>query len=99
MNLFAPFNSDGYKLGHAAMYAEGTESVYSNLTPRSYRLYRQKKHPLTGETTPNCTRYYDGKLVVVGCQGAIIEVVENWNKFFDMDKGIAIASFKLLCDN
>lgn len=99
MNLFAPFNSDGYKLGHAAMYAQGTESVYSNLTPRSDRLYREKKHPLTGETTPNCTRYYDGKLVVVGCQGAIIEVVENWNKFFDMDKGIAIARFKLLCDN
>lgn len=99
MNLFAPFNSDGYKLGHAAMYAQGTESVYSNLTPRSDRLYRCKKHPLTGETTPNCTRYYDGKLVVVGCQGAIIEVVENWNKFFDMDKGIAIARFKLLCDN
>lgn len=99
MNLFAPFNSDGYKLGHAAMYAEGTESVYSNLTPRSDRLYREKKHPLTGETTPNCTRYYDGKLVVVGCQGAIIEIVENWNKFFDMDKGIAITRFKLLCDN
>lgn len=88
MNLFAPFNSDGYKLGHAAMYAAGTESVYSNLTPRSDRIYKR-----------TATKYYDGKLVVVGCQGAIIEVVENWNKFFDMDKGIAIARFKLLCDN
>lgn len=88
MNLFAPFNSDGYKLGHAAMYAQGTESVYSNLTPRSDRIYKR-----------TATKYYDGKLVVVGCQGAIIEVVENWNKFFDMDKGIAIARFKLLCDN
>lgn len=88
MNLFAPFNSDGYKLGHAAMYADGTESVYSNLTPRSDRIYRQK-----------ATRFYDGKLVVVGIQGAVMEIVENWQKFFNMEKGIAIARFKLLCDN
>lgn len=87
MNIFAPFNSDGYKLGHAAMYADGTETVYSNLTPRSDRIYRQK-----------ATRYYDGKLVVIGMQGAVMEIVENWQKFFDMDKGIAIARFKLLCD-
>lgn len=88
MNLFAPFNSDGYKLGHAAMYAKGTEVVYSNLTPRSDRIYKR-----------TATKYYDGKLVVVGAQGAIIEVVENWNKFFNMDKSIAITRFKLLCDN
>jgi nicotinamide phosphoribosyltransferase len=87
LNIFAPFNSDGYKLGHAAMYADGTETVYSNLTPRSDRIYRQK-----------ATRYYDGKLVVIGMQGAIMEIVENWQKFFDMDKGLAIARFKLLCD-
>lgn len=88
MNLFAPFNSDGYKLGHAAMYADGTESVYSNLTPRSDRIYRQK-----------ATRFYDGRLVVIGVQGAVMEIVENWQKFFDMEKGIAIARFKLLCDH
>lgn len=88
MNLFAPFNSDGYKLGHAAMYAVGTESVYSNLTPRSDRIYKR-----------NATRYYNGKLVLVGVQGALLEMVENWDKFFKMDKGIAIARFKLLCDN
>lgn len=88
MNLFAPFNSDGYKLGHASMYAENTESVYSNLTPRSDRIYKR-----------NSTRYYNGKLVLVGCQGALIEMVENWDKFFKMDKGIAIARFKMLCDN
>lgn len=87
MNLFAPFNSDGYKLGHASMYADGTEAVYSNLTPRSDRIYRQK-----------ATRFYDGKLVVIGIQGAVMEIVENWQKFFDMQKGIAIARFKMLCD-
>lgn len=88
MNLFAPFNSDGYKLAHAMMYSEGTTMVYSNLTPRSDRIYRS-----------SCTRYYDGKLAVVGLQGALIEIVENWQKFFNMDKGIAIAKFKFLCDN
>lgn len=88
MNLFAPFDSDGYKLGHAAMYADGTELVYSNLTPRSDRIYRQK-----------ATRYYAGRLVVVGLQGAVMEIVENWQKFFEMDKGVAIGQFKLLCDS
>lgn len=87
MNLFAPFNSDCYKLGHAAMYADGTQAVYSNLTPRSDRIYRQK-----------ATRYYDGKLVVIGLQGAVMEIVENWQQFFDMDKAVALAQFKLLCD-
>lgn len=88
MNLFAAFLSDGYKLGHPDMYAEGTEVVCSNLTPRGDKIYRR-----------TCTRYYDGKLAVVGHQGAIIEIVENWDAFFKMDKGIAIARYKLLCDH
>lgn len=88
MNLFAPFNSDGYKLAHGMMYSEGTESVYSNLTPRSDRIHKK-----------NATRYYQNKLTFIGCQGAIIETVENWDKFFKMDKAIAIAQFKFLCDN
>lgn len=69
------------------MYADGTELVYSNLTPRSDRIYRQK-----------ATRYYDGKLVVIGLQGAVMEIVENWQQFFEMDKAIALGQFKLLCD-
>lgn len=88
MNLFAPFNSDGYKLGHPDMYAEGTEVVSSNLTPRSDAIYKR-----------SCTSFYDGKLVVLGMQGAIQEVVENWNLFFKMDKAFALAQFKMLCDN
>lgn len=87
MKLFAPFNSDGYKLAHADMYAANTEMVYSNLTPRSDRIYRTK-----------ATRYYDGKLVFIGAQGAIQEIVESWNEFFDMDKGIALARQKLYLD-
>lgn len=87
--LFAPFNSDGYKLSHAPMYANGTNIVYSNLTPRTDRIYRRDK----------ATKYYDGKLVLVGCQSALIEIVVNWNKFFEMNKGVALAQFKMLCDN
>jgi nicotinamide phosphoribosyltransferase len=88
MKLFAAFLSDGYKLGHPDMYAEGTEVVSSNLTPRSDSIYRR-----------SCTKYYDGKLVVIGHQGAIAEIVEMWDDFFEMDKGIALARFKLLCDS
>lgn len=88
MNLFAAFMSDGYKIAHPDMYADGTEVVSSNLTPRSDRIYKR-----------TATKYYDGKLVVVGMQGAIMEVVEMWDGFFKMDKAIALARFKLLCDN
>lgn len=88
MNLFAPFNSDGYKLAHAEMYSDGTTLVNANNTPRNDRIYRRQ-----------ATKYYDGKIVVIGQEGALQEVVENWQKFFDMDKGIAIARFKMLCDN
>lgn len=87
MDLFAAFNSDAYKLGHSEMYSEGTSLVVNNLTPRSDKIYRR-----------TCTSYYDGKLVFFGAQGAIMEVVENWDKFFAMDKEIAVGRFKRLCD-
>lgn len=88
MNLFAPFNSDGYKLSHHMMYADKTEEVYSNLTPRSDRIYRAN----------SATRYYDGKLVLLGVSAAFQEIVESWKQFFDMDKGIALARQKLYLD-
>lgn len=88
MKLFAPFLSDGYKLGHPDMYADGTEVVSSNLTPRGDNIYKR-----------TCTRYYDGKLTVVGHAGAIQEIVEMWDDFFKMERGIATARFKLLCDS
>lgn len=87
MNLFAPFLSDCYKLGHGPMYSAGTESVLNNNTPRTDRIYRQ-----------NCTKYYDGKLVWIGAQGAVQETVENWDKFFAMNKEIAVARFQQLSD-
>ncbi len=83
MQLQAALNSDGYKLGHADMYADGTTQVYSNLTPRTDKIYRR-----------TATRFYDGNLVFFGAQGAIHEIVEMWNKsFFDVRKDKAIARF------
>lgn len=87
MDLFAPFNSDGYKLSHASMYADGTTLVNANNTPRSDRHYRKQ-----------ATRFYRKKLTIVGLQGAFMETVADWDKFFAMDKAVAIAQFKMLCD-
>jgi nicotinamide phosphoribosyltransferase len=87
MDLFAAFNSDGYKLAHGMMYSDGTQLVVNNLTPRSDKIYKR-----------SCTKYYDGKLVFFGAQGAIMEMVENWDKFFNMEKEIAVGRFKRLCD-
>lgn len=70
-NLPAATTTDGYKVSHGAMYADGTTLVYSNLTPRSDKIYRR-----------NCTEFYDGKLVVVGIQGAVQEIEEMWNEEF-----------------
>lgn len=88
LNLFAAFLSDAYKPGHGPMYSDGTNIVYNNLTPRSDKIYRRA-----------CTRYYDGKLVFVGAQGAIMETVANWNVFFAMPKDAAVAMYKELVDN
>jgi nicotinamide phosphoribosyltransferase len=71
MKLRAATVTDGYKIGHGTMYADGTTKVYSNLTPRSDKIYLR-----------NCTKFYDGKLVFVGAQGAVQEIKEMWDEFF-----------------
>lgn len=81
MKVFAPHGTDGYKLGHAEMYPQGTEMVYSNNTPRSNRLFKGSS-------------LYDGKLVVFGPQGGFQEIVEYWNEsFFSQPKAKVIARF------
>lgn len=82
MKLRAPTVTDGYKLSHGAMYADGTNKVYSNLTPRSDKIFRR-----------SCTPFYDGKLVWVGAQGAVQEIVEMWDSFFKADKDAVVGRF------
>ena len=38
MRLRAATVTDGYKVNHAPMYADGTQKVYSNLTARTDRI-------------------------------------------------------------
>lgn len=86
MNIFAPHAVDGYKLGHAQQDAAGLTLKYSNLTPRSNRLFKAPKG-------------YDGKLVVFGPQGAFRELVEMWDAtFFSQPKEKAIARYKRRVD-
>ena len=82
MKLFAPTMTDGYKLSHKEAYADGTTKVYSNLTPRSDKIYRR-----------NCTPFYDGKLVWVGAQGAVQEIKEMWDVFFASPKEQVVGRF------
>jgi nicotinamide phosphoribosyltransferase len=56
--------------------------VYSNLTPRSDKIYLK-----------NCTKFYDGKLVFVGAQGAVQEIMEMWDEFFDLPRIVAVSVF------
>lgn len=82
MKLNAATLSDGYKLSHGKMYADGTTMVYSNLTPRSDRIHRK-----------NATEFYDGKLVWVGAQGAIREIHEAFEEFFKSPKEKVVGRF------
>lgn len=82
MKLHAATVSDGYKLSHADMYADGTTKVVANLTPRSDKIFRR-----------NCTKFYDGKLVWVGAQGAIQEIHEMWESFFSAPKEAVVGRF------
>lgn len=81
MKVFAPHMVDVYKLNHAAMYTEGTDFLYSNLTPRSDKHFKGGKG-------------YDHKMVVFGTQGSIMEIVEDWNdSFFSQPKDKVIRRY------
>ena len=87
MKVFAPHMVDVYKLGHAAMYAEGTDFLYSNLTPRSDKHFKGGKD-------------YGHKMVVFGTQGSIMEIVEDWNdSFFSQPKEKVIRRYTRRLDS
>lgn len=84
MKVFAPHMVDVYKLGHASMYTEGTDFLYSNLTPRSNKYFKAM-----------AAEGYDGKMVVFGTQGSIMELVEDWNdSFFSQPKEKVIRRYR-----
>lgn len=84
MKVFAPHMVDCYKLGHAVMYTEGTDFLYSNLTPRSNKYFKAQ-----------AAEGYDGKMVVFGTQGSIMEIVEDWDdSFFSKPKEEVIRKYR-----
>lgn len=84
MKVFAPHMVDCYKLGHASMYTEGTDFLYSNLTPRSNKYFKAQ-----------AAEGYDGKMVVFGTQGSIMEIVEDWDdSFFSKPKEEVIRKYR-----
>lgn len=62
--------TDSYKLGHASMYPEGTEYVYSNFTARSN----------THLNVP--VEYKTNKIVFFGLQAVLKEMIDLWNEQF-----------------
>jgi len=79
---------DFYKADHRRQYPEGTEYVYSNLTPRSARLA-----PVIDG--------YDNRVVFFGLQGFIKHfLIETWNaEFFNRPKKEVIAKYKARMDD
>lgn len=74
---------DCYKLGHRDQYPEGTELVYSNLTPRS------TAHANLGDS-------YDDKIMFFGLQAFIKTfLIDAWNEgFFNLPKELVVATYR-----
>lgn len=88
MRTFSMFATDFYKLGHIRQYPENTTLVYSNLTPRSDRLFKG---------LPD----FDHKIVFFGLQGFIQEVLQDQfnDNFFALDEQEVIATYHDLVSN
>ena len=86
MELFGPHGTDAYKLGHGLQDPQGITLKYSNLTPRSDRLFK-------------AIQGFDHKVVVFGVQGGWQEIVEIWDRsFFSQPKEKAIERYKRRVD-
>lgn len=82
--LPAAHATDGYKTGHKFQYADGTEFVYSNFTPRSAKLACTLKEN------------FENKVVNFGLQYYIKDyLIDSWNDtFFNLPKAIAVDKYK-----
>jgi nicotinamide phosphoribosyltransferase len=76
------FDTDFYKVGHASQYPKGTKKIYSNMTPRSARLFKGSK-------------FFDDKVVVIGLQSFVQEyLIDTWNnEFFKKSKEEIIEAY------
>lgn len=73
---------DGYKIDHISQYVQGTELVYSNMTPRSDRLARVVRE------------HFNGKVVFFGMQYAIKKMIHDWDEtFFNKPKEEVIKKY------
>lgn len=91
MSIPAIFAIDGYKTGHRFQYPEGTEYVYSNLTPRSNRLFANSAFNFRKEGSP---------LIWMG-GGAFVQewfVEQFQGTFFKVDKDVVVPKFKKFMD-
>ncbi|QCQ61873.1 nicotinate phosphoribosyltransferase [Rheinheimera phage vB_RspM_Barba19A] len=81
------FLTDSYKLSHKGFMTEGTESIYSNMTPRS-----SKYLPVNHED-------FDDKIVWFGLQAVLKQMHNLWDKeFFSRNKEEVLAETKRLFD-
>jgi nicotinamide phosphoribosyltransferase len=81
------FKTDSYKLSHKGFMTDGTEVIYSNMTPRS-----NKYLPVNKED-------HDGKVVWYGLQRVLRKLVTEWNKnFFSRYRDDVIAETKMVFD-
>ena len=80
--------TDSYKLSHKGFMNEGTEVIYSNMTPRSDKYFTAKP-----DNEQTC-------VVSFGLQAFIKEyLIDEWNReFFNKPKEEVIGSFKRLID-
>jgi nicotinamide phosphoribosyltransferase len=83
MKTFAPNITDAYKLGHPDQYAEGTQYVSSNFTPRDFSY---------ASTTPATKT---DKMIFVGLQYAVkAKLIDDWNdSFFNQPKDKVITRY------
>lgn len=72
-SLSAPTATDGYKVGHAPLYPEGIEFLYSNGTFRTTQLFAESQ---------SASSFFDNKVVWVGLQGALEELTDLWDETF-----------------
>lgn len=76
---------DFYKADHRRQYPQGTNFIYSNFTPRSFKRYKGKSD----------------KLVWVGLQVFIKDfLIDNWNNgFFNQPKEKVVGQYKTFMDS